>query len=140
MKLIIPFCISILLTGCHFQQPTFITCTKQAWCSNQANNAKGTVYHIVIKATADSTKLKFDSLQIAKHNIKDFKVSVLGQSNLSTYYKAGDSILISINQIGFMDTVKNLKKNENIIFYTLNNKKRHCNINSMKALESLLCP
>jgi hypothetical protein len=137
MKAYIPFFISILLLGCTFK-PKFITCTKQAWCSNLANDSKGTVYHIVIKATDDTTKLTFDSLQITNSIIKNFKVSVLGQSNLSTYYKSGDSVLISFNHVGYVDTINIIKKKENIIFYTLNKKKRCCTINSVTKLESLL--
>jgi len=140
MKVFILLFISVLYFGCTFQKPKCITCTRQAWWSIKTSNSNGTVYHIVIKASADTEKLRIDSVRIASCIIKDYHLSVLGKSNTSTYYKPGDSILISFNHLGFIDTIENNRKNENIIYYTLNNKNRRCKIDSIKTIKSLICP
>lgn len=140
MKIFIPLYIGIILYGCALQHPKLIKSTKQAWWSISSGNSNGTVYHIVIKVSADTTLLKFDSIRIANYIIKDFNFSILGQSNTNTYYRPSDSILISFNNIGFIDTMANSKKNTPIIYYSLNNKNRQCKIDSIKTLESLICP
>ena len=133
--------INVFAISCSSRLPKLIRCTSQQW-SVGANNSSGTVYHIVIKASADTLRLKIDSLYLSNHIITDFKLSVLGQSNLSSNYRKGDSILISLNHQDNKGVTEKINKytvdGKNVIYYSLNKKKHFLRIDPIKVLTPLL--
>jgi hypothetical protein len=124
-------------TGCSPMFPEFIKATSQQW-SSEMNNSKGTVYHILFKAYADTSCLKIDSIKISNQKIDDFNLSVIGKSNTDTYFTFGDTVLLSFNYQGIIEYSE--KSKHNFIFYRLKNKNRRLKINTIKELKPLLNP
>lgn len=125
------------LTGCSPVPPEFIKATSQQW-SSEINNSKGTVYHILLKAYADTSCLKIDSIKISNQKIDNFNLSVIGKSNIETYFTFGDTVLLSFNYLGIIETSE--KSNSSSIFYRLKDKNRRLKINTIKELKPLLNP
>jgi hypothetical protein len=131
--LVIIYC----LTGCFPKLPKFIKSTSQEW-SVGINNSSGTVYHILFKVFNDTSQLKIDSLEISDQKIKDYKLSVIGKSNTDTFFSCGDTVLLSFNYLGIIQTSETSKNN--YIFYRINNKNRKLKIKTIKELKPLLNP